>query len=110
GVSFRRGTTPFTALDSIPCGTADTYFRMTSFTVVTDGSVSRYTFDCKNLNNRKSQGARSQDLGCHASEKDQRITRSSPAPRRCTDAAIRVAAPSRIKVNVCSVCRVAVME
>ncbi|GBN05770.1 hypothetical protein AVEN_82482-1 [Araneus ventricosus] len=68
---------------------ADTCCQMTSFTVGTDGSVSQYTFHFKNPHNQKSQGVRSENLGGHVSEKDQRITRSSPDRRRCTDAAIR---------------------
>ncbi|GBM93481.1 hypothetical protein AVEN_215364-1 [Araneus ventricosus] len=102
--SVRRGETSFTASNNISFGMADTCWRMASFCVGTDVRVSRSTFVCKIPHNQKSQSVRSDDPKDYSSEKgDQRITLSSPALRRSTGAAIRGAAPSCLKVTVCSV-------
>ncbi|GBL78779.1 hypothetical protein AVEN_65319-1 [Araneus ventricosus] len=62
-IAVRRGTTPFTALSTIYCGTADTCCLMASFNVGSDGGLLRLTFDFKNPPNQKTQGVRSRDLG-----------------------------------------------
>ncbi|GFT63722.1 hypothetical protein TNCV_871431 [Trichonephila clavipes] len=52
-------TRPFTAISSISCVMADTFWWMASFTAARDASWSGYTFDFKNSHSQKSQGVRS---------------------------------------------------
>ncbi|GBM48241.1 hypothetical protein AVEN_72506-1 [Araneus ventricosus] len=61
-------------------------------------AVSRVTLLTTRCSTTKSRMV--SDWKIWAGEKDQRMTRSSPAPRRCTAAAIRGAAPSFTKESV----------
>ena len=106
--AVRWVTTPFTAFSSIFCAMADTFWQTASFSVATDASWSRYTFDNKNPRSQKSKGVRSEDLGGHVRLKYRLIMRSSPIVERrgrCTGRAIWDGALSCIKVAVQCTCR-----